>query len=220
MNDPPTARNDAKRTVEDEALVLSIHDLMLNDDAGPPDESGQQLEVIAVAASAETHGTVSLASGVITYAPEADYFGEASFNYTIRDNGTTAGATDPKEMIGVVSVNVEPRNDMPSFKKGPDLTIAEDSGPQTVHHWATDIRPGPANEASQRFDFIVTTDNASLFASRLSIGADGSLRYSLVHNAHGRATVSVQLGDRGGAGQQRDRYFPDTDLYDRRRRGE
>ena len=87
--------------------------LTSNDSAGPANESGQLLTVTAVAATAGTHGTVSLLAGQVTYA-EDDYYGPASFSYTVADNGTTAGDADAKSDTATVSVTVSEVQRRPS----------------------------------------------------------------------------------------------------------
>src|ERR671912_661399 len=87
----PVAGNDTKSTNEDTALVFLATDLLGNDSTGPANESGQTLTVIAVTVTANTHGTVSLTAGQITYTPAANFNGPASFEYTVQDNG---GGTD------------------------------------------------------------------------------------------------------------------------------
>ena len=47
-------------------------------------------------------------------------------------------------------------NDAPSFTVGPDQTVDEDAGPQSVDPWATAISAGPADEAAQTLTFNVT----------------------------------------------------------------
>src|SRR5689334_6153232 len=53
-------------------------------------------------------------------------------------------------------------NVAPSFTKGADQTVDEDAGNVTVMGWATNISPGPPQEASQRLAFTVTSDNSDL----------------------------------------------------------
>ena len=77
--------------------------------------------------------------------------------------------------------------------------VEEDSGKHTVTGWATDISAGPEDEADQTLNFIVTTDNDSLFAVKPAIDATtGTLTYTLADNAFGKATVTVKLQDNGG----------------------
>ncbi|MCA9217763.1 MAG: hypothetical protein KDB27_32060, partial [Planctomycetales bacterium] len=89
-------------------------------------------------------------------------------------------------------------NVAPSFTTGADQVVAEDSGPQTVMAWATNISPGPASESSQLVDFIVSNDNTALFAAQPTISSDGTLTYTPAADAFGLATVSVLLHDDGG----------------------
>ncbi len=89
-------------------------------------------------------------------------------------------------------------NVAPSFVAGSDQIVAEDAGLQTVAPWATNISPGPASEASQIVDFIVTNDNPSLFSLPPSISSDGTLRFTSAPDANGNATVTVVLHDNGG----------------------
>src|SRR5439155_1587912 len=73
-----------------------------------------------------------------------------------------------------------------------------DAGAKTVANWATNISGGPADESGQTLNFIVTNNNAALFAVAPSIAANGTLTYTPATNANGSATVTVQLHDNGG----------------------
>jgi hypothetical protein len=90
------------------------------------------------------------------------------------------------------------KNHSPSFTGGTDQTVDEDSGSHAVPGWASALSAGPASEASQLLDFVVTNDNSSLFSTPPSIAADGTLSYTLAPGATGSATVSVALHDNGG----------------------
>ena len=81
VNDAPTAADDSVMTDEDTPLNLSAADLTANDSTGPADESLQTLSVTNVAATAATHGSVSINNGIVTYTPDANYHGAASFTY-------------------------------------------------------------------------------------------------------------------------------------------
>src|SRR5439155_1321196 len=77
VNDAPTAADDSKTTAEDTVLAFAASELTVNDSAGPANENSQTLTVTKVTAG--THGTVSLASGQVTFKPEANYDGLATF---------------------------------------------------------------------------------------------------------------------------------------------
>jgi hypothetical protein len=89
-------------------------------------------------------------------------------------------------------------NVAPSFAAGADQAVAEDSGVQTIAGWATNISPGPASEAGQSVNFLVSNDANGLFSAQPAISPDGTLTYTPALNAFGTATVSVQLHDDGG----------------------
>jgi hypothetical protein len=123
VNDAPTASDDARSTDEDTTLQFSASTLTGNDSAGPADENAQVLTVTSVSATANTHGTVSLSSGTVTYSPDANYNGPASFAYQVCDNGTTNGAADPKCTTGTVNVTVNPVNDAPTLNAIANQTV-------------------------------------------------------------------------------------------------
>ena len=104
-------------------MQISASTLSSNDSAGPANENVQVLTVTSVSATADTHGTVSLASGTVTYSPDANYNGPASFNYQVCDNGTTNGAADPKCTTGTVTVTVNAVNDQPALNAIANQTV-------------------------------------------------------------------------------------------------
>src|SRR6185295_9900781 len=111
VNDAPSASNDTASTDEDTSLQITAANLATNDSAGPANENAQALTVTSVSATANTHGSVSLSSGTITYSPDSNYNGSASFTYQVCDNGTTNGAPDAKCTTGTVNVTVNSVND-------------------------------------------------------------------------------------------------------------
>ena len=102
-----------------------------------------------VSATASTHGSVTLASGTITYTPDAHYFGPASFAYQVCDNGTTNGALDAKCAIGTVNITVVfvPDTQPPTISCQSDIVVDFDPAVNgaVVTYTApvgTDNRPG------------------------------------------------------------------------------
>jgi hypothetical protein len=130
---------------------------------------------------------------------------------TISTTATTASAvgTYPITASGAVSANYTisyvngsltvVANNAPSFTKGADQTVVEDTSGQTVVAWATNISAGggPGEEA-QLLNFIVTNSNNLLFAVQPAITVNGTLSFTPAANANGSATVTVQLHDNGG----------------------
>jgi VCBS repeat-containing protein len=102
----PTANADTASGNEDTAITGNV---LTND----RDADGDTLSVDTTPVSGPSHGTVVLnADGTFVYTPQANYFGNDSFSYTVRDaNGATSVAT--------VTVRVASVNDAPITSTGP-----------------------------------------------------------------------------------------------------
>ena len=97
--------------------------------------------------------------------------------------------------ITVTAVNDAPSFDLPA---SPNQTVLQDSGPQTVSGFATNISAGPSDESGQTLTFNVSNDNNALFSAQPAIDASGELTYESASGATGTALVSVSLSDDGG----------------------
>jgi VCBS repeat-containing protein len=184
VNPPPAAQPQTVAAVEDTPIqgALTATDPALANPAF----------TFALVPSSAIGGTAAVSpNGQFTFTPAADFNGSASFQFTATDtDGTGTPAT--------VTIAVAPVNDAPSFTQGPDQTVAEDSGPQSVPQWATALSAGPADEAGQSLSFVMAADKPALFAVQPVIGADGTLTFTPAANANGTATVTVTLQDNGG----------------------
>ncbi len=109
-----------------------------------------------------------------------------------------ADATSGRIEIDWIQVTAQPTNQAPSFTKGANVVLLEDTSPQTFSNWATNISAGPANDAWQTVAFIVTNNNNSIFSTQPAINPTGNLSLALAANANGAATVTVRLQDNGG----------------------
>jgi VCBS repeat-containing protein len=186
VNNPPTAVSDAYSTNEDTALIVAPSGVLAND------SDAEGYSITAVKVSDPSHGAVTLNSnGSFTYTPEANYNGSDSFTYRAYDG------TDYSSTV-TVAITVNAVNDAPSFTKGPDQTVLEDAGLQTVNTWATGLSAGPSDESGQVLDFIVSNNNNSLFSAQPAIAANGTLTFTPAANANGTATVTVSIHDSGG----------------------
>ena len=105
---------------------------------------------------------------------------------------------DETNNVAVVAVTVAVINDPPTFTTGPNQSLLRSAGAQTVDAWATNISAGPADEAAQTVNFVVTTDNTALFSVQPAITPAGTLTFTPAANATGSATVTVRLHDSGG----------------------
>ena len=103
----PAQANPALVTTEDTTLTIQAATLLGNDS----DADGDTLSITAVGNA--SHGTATLNSSgtIITFTPAANYFGPASFTYTISDGqGGSSTAT--------VTLNITSVNDAPTISAG------------------------------------------------------------------------------------------------------
>jgi hypothetical protein len=171
-----------------------------------PDEAGQSLNFIVSSnnnALFAVQPSIDLITGNLTYTPAPDSSGTALVTVQLHDNGGTAnGGVDTTTQT--FHINVLLINDAPTFTAGPDQTVLEDAGAQTVTGWATTVSPDQyptpaANEAGQLLNFIVTNSNNALFAIQPAIDpATGTLTYTPAPDTNGSAVVTVRLHDNGG----------------------
>ncbi len=146
-----------------------------------------------------TVASLNAALNGLTFTPSANLNGNGagSIQLVVSDlghNGTGGTKTD----TATIAVNITPVNDAPSFAKGANESVAEDSGAQSFANWATSILAGPANESGQMLDFIVSNDNNALFSVQPTITSAGTLSFTPAADANGSTTVTVQLHDDGG----------------------
>jgi hypothetical protein len=114
--------------------------------------------------------------------------------YLICAQVTDAAAT-PTTFQKALTVTVTNVNEMPSFTKGSDVTVAEDSAAYSAA-FATAILNGDA-PAVQALTFNVTVPTAQqpLFSVQPAISSAGLLTFTPAANANGVATVAVTLTD-------------------------
>lgn len=137
VNDAPTVTDDDLSSIIEDSAVRTIPFTALtsNDSTGPANDTNQSLVVKTV--SSPTGGTVQINGTNVEFTPTANFNGAASFDYTVEDNGTTNGVSDPKtSMAGKVTFNVTPLADTPS------------------------ITPATANEDTQTASGLVISKNA------------------------------------------------------------
>ncbi|XQQ05819.1 MAG: beta strand repeat-containing protein [Leptolyngbya sp. IPPAS B-1204] len=199
VNDAPSFTRGPDQTTLQNSGPQTVNNWATNPSAGPANEAGQTLSFLVSNnnnALFSTQPSIA-ANGTLTYTPAANASGTATVTVQLQDNGGTANGGVDTSAPQTFSITITAVNQAPSFTKGPDQTVNEDSGPQTVNNWATGISAGP-NEAGQTLSFLVSNNNNSLFSVQPSIDSTGKLTYTPAANANGTATVTVQLKDSGG----------------------
>ena len=168
-----------------------------------------------------TGGTVTLGTSGITFAGggngSASFTAQgtladintaldaATFSPTANLNGVDVATIEFISNDGIsnsntasVTFSITAVNDAPTFVIGPDQTVLEDAGMQTVGGFATSIDDGDP-EAIQSLTFVLSNDNTSLFSVQPVLNViTGELAYTPADDANGSATVTVTLLDNGG----------------------
>lgn len=165
--------------------------------AGPTGEAAQSLSFSV------THDNPALFAappaldrqGNLSFTPAPNAYGTATVTVLLRDNGGGGVEYGPARTF---AITVTPVNDAPRFTEGPNVSVAEDGGPQHIAGWATEVAAGPANESAQSLAFLVTASPTTLFKALPTLDRQGNLTFTPAPGAYGTATVTVVLRDNGG----------------------
>lgn len=186
-NAPPTVTAQAIAGTEDTDVSASLSTAWSDSDSAP------------AAITYYTTGTpvggeiISLDrnTGAYVFRPTTNQVGVVSFQFYVRDE-TSASTTS------TVTMTLGSVNDAPSFTKGANVSVAQDSGLNTIAGWATAISAGPADESSQTVTFTVSNTNNTLFAVQPAVASNGTLTFTTAALKHGSCVVSVAANDTGG----------------------
>ena len=167
----PAAADDRAETPEDEPAVI---DVLAND----RDPDGDRIRVTTI--TAPEHGTASLVSGRIRYAPSLNYHGPDRFRYKVVDpDGMTDTAT--------VEVTVTPVNDAPE---------AEDDEVETLEDEAI-VVDVLANDTDVDGDPLTVVAVTAPGHGETTV-AGGGVRYVPSLNYHGLDRFDYTISDPGG----------------------
>ncbi|MDF1553455.1 MAG: Ig-like domain-containing protein [Deferrisomatales bacterium] len=198
VNDPPVFVGGPDENVLEDPGPQTVAGWATAIDPGGPDEGGQ---VLAFVVTDNTNpalfaaGPAVASDGTLTYTPAPGANGSADITIELQDDGGGADTSAPFTF----TVFVAPVNDPPTFTGGPDQSIPEDSAPQTVAGWATNLSPGPGDETGQSLTFSVTANtNPALFAASPGVSPVGTLTYTPAPGANGSADITIVLRDDGG----------------------
>jgi len=202
VNDVPSFTKGVNQTVLEDAGAQTVNGWATSISAGPADESSQILTFQITGdtnASLFSAGPAVSSTGTLTYTPAANANGSATITLVIKDDGGTANGGVDTSASQTFTITVNGINDAPSFTKGPDKTVNEDSGSQTFAAWATGISAGPSDESGQTLTFQVTNNtNAALFSAGPTVNSSGQLSFTPATNANGSATITINVKDNGG----------------------
>jgi hypothetical protein len=212
VNQPPTFAIGPNQAVLENAGPQTVPHWITTFSPGPPNEAGQTVTFIVTAANPAMFAVQPAVGpdGTLTYTPAPNVAGLAVVSVQAHDNGGTANGgrdtSDPQTFI----INIVGVNQPPSFTVGPNQSVSRDAGNVVVPQWAKNISAGPANEAGQAVNFIVTAARPDMFAVQPAVLPDGTLSYTPSGIA-GTTVVTVVAHDNGGtANGGRDTSAPKT----------
>ena len=203
VNDPPSFNSGGNQIVSEDAGLQTVNGWATSINAGPANESAQ---ILTFNVTNNNNGLFSVqpainSSGNLTYTPAANVNGTATVTVSLSDNGGTADGGDDSSDNQTFTITITAVNDPPSFTKGGDQAVSEDSGAQTVNNWATNINDGDP-ELPQVLTFNVSNNNSTLFSVQPAVSSTGTLTYTPAPDAFGIATVTVTLSDDGDGSNQ------------------
>lgn len=199
-NQPPTFAKGPDQTVLEDAGPQVVPNWATAISPGPAGEAWQTVSFICSnshPARFSAQPAVS-STGTLTFTPAANANGTTIVTVWARDDGGTAGGGQDTSPPQTFNLNLTAVNDPPSFLKGPDVTVNQDSGPQIFPNWATELDRGAPDEAGQAISFTVTNSNTTMFSAQPAISTLGTLTFTPAPNAVGAASVGVRMFDSGG----------------------
>src|SRR5690606_2716055 len=148
------------------------------------------------------------ATGTITFQPAANQYATGT---PVTIPVTVTDTEDPPLSYSVsFDVTVNAVNDFPELDALPNISIDEDSGPQTVN--LSGISPGP-EEGSQSVTITATSNNPTLIPNptvNYSGGANGSISFTPAADRSGAAQITVTVTDNGSPQREVSRTFTVT----------
>jgi hypothetical protein len=199
VNDAPSFAKGADRNVLQNAGTQTVPGWATALSAGASDESAQTLNFTVTTNNDGLFSALPAISpaGTLTFTPSPAANGSTTVTVVLHDDGGTENngvdASAPQSFV----ISTGAVNDPPTFTLGGNQSVPQEAGPQTVLGFATDIAPGPADEAAQTVDFQIEFDHPELFAAQPAISPTGTLTYTPAAAASGTAVVTVRLHDDG-----------------------
>ncbi|MDA0986133.1 MAG: Ig-like domain-containing protein [Bacteroidetes bacterium] len=204
VNQVPTINVISNITILEDAGVQTVN--MAGISRGVGDASAQTITITATSNSTSIVGNPTVtytsenATGSLAVTPAANTntsSGPVTITVRVQDNGGVLfnGIDTVKTTF---QVNITAVNDEPSFTKGANVTVMQNSSAYSLA-WATNLsRGGGSDEDSQALTFTVTNNANTLFSVQPAVNASGVLAFTPATNQVGTATVTLSIQDDGG----------------------
>ena len=184
-----------------EGLIATNDSFSINEDLGPTtlnltandvDRLGTSRGIVAVT-QPPSGGLVTFAvnGSTIEFVPATNFFGTASFTYTLRNNLGD-------QTVGTVNIAVQPVNDAPTINTVDNLTVSRNASLQTVN--LTGISAGPGESGAIRVG--VSSSNPTLIPipslTYTSPNEVGSISFTPVSDKYGASDITLTVQDEAG----------------------
>jgi VCBS repeat-containing protein len=188
LNTAPEAKDDDATTDEDIPLSVNV----LSNDTDPDGDAPQLTSVGTPAHGSATineNGTpANKTDDFVNYTPNANYYGEDSFTYTVSDG---KGGTD----TATVNIKVSAVNDAPTISNITDQTILEDTNTGELAFTVSDVddAAGSLTLSGSSSDTTLVPNSNITFG-----GSDGSRTVKVSPAANrfgGPATITLSVSD-------------------------
>jgi LysM repeat protein len=185
VNDMPVVTGETISTDEDTTLIISQAALLQNDSDVDVATDGQVLSITAV--SNAQHGSVTLnADGTISFVPDANFFGTASFDYVVDDGN--GGAVTTTALIALSSVNDAPEVTGETINSNEDEVL-------TIRASAL---LNNDNDVDNAHDDLTISRVQSGTGGVVSLNANGDVVFTPTANYNGSATFTYWVKDASG----------------------
>ena len=197
VNDAPIGANDTASTPEDTAINIAASTLLQNDANGPAtatDENAQTRSVVGVSAASEKGGNVALNGTTVVYTPAANFVGQDTFTYTLRDNGSPNRDATATVTVTVTSVNDAPLAGADALTSFKDIALTIRPGDLLGND-----APGPASASDEVGQTVRVVGATALPTTKgqVRFNSDGTITYTPAAGFTGADTFQYQIEDNG-----------------------
>ena len=179
VNAAPQPEDDEISTNADTPVTISSSELLAND----IDEDVDTLSITSV--SNAVNGTVELnAEGEIVFTPDADFIGEASFDYTVQDSEGEENSATVTVTVNAVNAAPQPEDDEISTNADTPVTIESS---QLL-----------ANDIDEDVDTLSITSVSNAVNGTVELNAEGEIIFTPDAEFVGEASFSYTVQDSEG----------------------
>ena len=215
VNDQPertAGAVDDLAVVEDSGITPLGLSLIDYSTGGGADEAAQSLTYTVTGLPSSTLGDVVLANGTtaVILGPYSladlrgmqfrtapgTFGGPTQFSFSVTDNGTTNGASDPQTLVQSLDITVAEFSDPPTTSGIADVNVIEDAADFVINLFAAFDDPEDAD--TELTYTIEDNSNSAIFSAAQVNGLAGTLTLDFAPDAEGTSIIKVRATDTGG----------------------